>query len=263
MSSMRLETKVGDAQSSYLTFGTLRHSASFSCLSRNISCLSDKSYRARTATLSAVDLDYGFVIRPDATTAQSCQLPAAHDRHSYSPTQESIIGDIEATATKSERPNLLRKILIKKSVSLLNPHVWWTPKFRRVKSGKSKDKNLQEIQTHKRWRSLGALLKVSHSGNPHSLNMPQSSLPAQSFYLLDDFLKPSVTHISCAQQNSNCVVTSLNSLEASSGAATVSGQTQCPRNPESSNVADAECDLCTHEYRDGGSAFAFCDFSVR
>ncbi|XKL62979.1 hypothetical protein PGB90_005343 [Kerria lacca] len=214
---MWLETRASDVRSPCLTANNLRHSASFSCLSRNNAQSSEKSYRARTATLSAVDLDYGFVIRP----SEVCELPVNYTCELLP--ADSVIREIEAV--KNERTNLLRKVLIKKSVSLLNPNVWWTPKFRRVKSSKNKDKNLQDIQSQKRWSSLGALLKISHSNNLRPSNMPQSSLPAQSFYLLDDFLKPS-TNYSSNEDEQNAVIlndSSSNSLTTFSFSSAASG----------------------------------------
>lgn len=193
----------------------LRHSASFSCLSRTNAVASqmsasvitdDSTYRGRTATLPAVvaDLDYGFVVHPAATVAHMpSDLSISYSNSGSVPPEESSVSSSitdsvtmvpaisQIDLSKAERSNVSRKVLIKKSVSLLNPNLWWTPKFRRLKSNKNKDKNVPEIQSQKRWRSLGALLRVSGANGSHPLATVQSSLPAQSFYLLEDFLKPS------------------------------------------------------------------------
>lgn len=193
----------------------LRHSASFSCLSRTNAVASqmsasvmtdDSAYRGRTATLPAAvaDLDYGFIVHPSATVAHMpSDLSISYSNcGSVPPEESSVSSSITESVTmvpaisqidlsKADRSNISRKVLIKKSVSLLNPNLWWTPKFRRMKSNKNKDKNVPEIQSQKRWRSLGALLRVSGANGSHPLATVQSSLPAQSFYLLEDFLKPS------------------------------------------------------------------------
>lgn len=181
---MWLETKTGDVQFICSAPSNLRHSASFSCLSKNDAQVSEKPYRARTATLTPGDVDYGFAVRrteaPDLPTNYKCDLIP----------ERGETNDVKVT--KSERPNLLREMLIKKSVGLLNPNVWWAPKLRGVKNAaKTNDKIPSEVQSQKRWRSLGALLKVSNANTSRTCNAQPSSLRAKSFYLLDDFLIPS------------------------------------------------------------------------
>ncbi|XP_065214433.1 dual specificity tyrosine-phosphorylation-regulated kinase 2-like [Planococcus citri] len=193
---MWLETKTGDVQ--FICSAppsNLRHSASFSCLSKNdASQVSEKPYRSRTATLTAGDVEYGFaaIRRPP----EAC-VPSDYSCCDLIPERDEP-GDVPRL-TKSgdrERPNLLREMLIKKSVGLLNPNVWWAPKLRAkntAKSSSAADKvpEMQQ-QSQKRWRSLGALLKVSNGSTPRgTCNAHQPSLPAKSFYLLDDFLIPS------------------------------------------------------------------------
>ncbi|XP_024084693.1 dual specificity tyrosine-phosphorylation-regulated kinase 4-like isoform X3 [Cimex lectularius] len=68
-----------------------------------------------------------------------------------------------------QKKDTLREVLIKKSASLLSPGGWWSKRQKR------------EDESTRRWRSLGALLRSA----------PQPPSPrAQSFYLLEDFLKP-------------------------------------------------------------------------
>lgn len=194
---MWLETKTGDVQ--FICSAppsNLRHSASFSCLSKNNDAarVQEKPYRSRTATLTAADVEYGFaaVRRP----AMEACVAADYSCCDLIPERDEP-GDVPRT-TKSgdrERPNLLREMLIKKSVGLLNPNVWWAPKLRAkntTKSSSASDK-VPEMQQHsqKRWRSLGALLKVSNASTPRTCHAHQPSLRAKSFYLLDDFLIPS------------------------------------------------------------------------
>lgn len=264
----------------------LRHSASFSCLSGNKAATAPATvahlpsdYRVRTATLSAVDLDYGFVIRPGAVAAAAVQLssPSALPKgYSYCghcvgsagdqpPSEESSLSSVTAAAIANqvdddstradcERPSLSRKVLIKKSVSLLNPNVWWTPKFRRgVKSNKNKEKNLQEMQTQKRWRSLGALLRVSNANSSRSSTITQSSLPApQSFYLLDDFLKPSTNrrrgNEENRRRNDSCSNSTSLQLPFTTAETRIVARSMPARYPEYENSTSAECcsSLCRH-----------------
>lgn len=207
---MWLETKTGDVQFICAAPSNLRHSASFSCLSKNDSQVSEKPYRARTATLTPGDVDYGFAVRrteapADLPTNYNCDLIA----------ERGETHDVKLT--KSERPNLLREMLIKKSVGLLNPNVWWAPKLRGVKNAaKSTDKHIPEVQSQKRWRSLGALLKVSNANTTRTCNAHQpSSLRAKSFYLLDDFLIPpeNQSRANCEHHSNSANNSSCNSIE--------------------------------------------------
>lgn len=146
----------------------LRHSASFSCLSRG-GGPRVHPHRARTATLPSATLetDYGFV--------------KTHRTYKYGPVPEEEYEE-DVSGSKKELSSI-RDVLIKKSASLLSPTAWWSPRSRRAR----KDDRIEEEEQHqRRWRSLGALLRTGNVPQP-----PQAPSPrAQSFYLLDDFLRP-------------------------------------------------------------------------
>lgn len=128
--------------------GTLRHSASFSCLPR------ERPHRPRAGTLPS-DTDYGFV-RP----ATLRQQPAK---------KESF-----------------RDTLMKKGANILSPTSWRTQKPQRrafVKEAIAEEPD--ESPQQRRWRSLGALLRLPLATGHVP---PPISPRAQSFYLLDDFL---------------------------------------------------------------------------
>lgn len=151
---------------------TLRHSASFSCLSRGTGSRM-APHRARTATLPsappAIDTDYGFVKSPFRS-------------YKYGPVVEEEYEE-EVVPSKKELTSI-REVLIKKSASLLSPTAWWSPRSRRARK---EDTRMEEEQHQRRWRSLGALLRTGQSTHIP----PQAPSPrAQSFYLLDDFLRP-------------------------------------------------------------------------
>lgn len=145
----------------------LRHSASFSCLSRG-GGTRVHPHRARTATLPSATLetDYGFV---------------RHRTYKYGPVVEEEYEE-DVSGSKKELSSI-REVLIKKSASLLSPTAWWSPRSRRARKD---DRIEEEEQQQRRWRSLGALLRTGSVPQP-----PQAPSPrAQSFYLLDDFLRP-------------------------------------------------------------------------
>lgn len=257
---MWLEAKAGNAQQPpfVLPSSNLRHSASFSCLSRSITQVSEKSYRARAATLSAVDLEYGFVIRHANESSHRRRLPSTLDCSDRLTERRQSVADCKASAavdlkSKNDRSNSLRKVLIKKSASLLNPNVWWTPKFRRVKSAaKYTDQELQESKSSKR-----RCRKSFASNRQRASSMPQSSLQApQSFYLLDDFLKPSSLQRSMNGDESAMIraVSSLNSCDSMPTISTVGPVAGQPQSVRSLQIKNIECSLCKH--RDGaGAAF--------
>lgn len=158
----------------------LRHSASFSCLSRG-GGPRHHPHRARTATLPSATLetDYGFVKSP-------------YHRYKYGPAvavpEEEYEVEEEVVSHKKELSSI-RDVLIKKSASLLSPTAWWSPRSRRHARVKDDGRVQQEVeeQQQRRWRSLGALLRTA----PNPQHVPQAPSPrAQSFYLLDDFLRP-------------------------------------------------------------------------
>lgn len=99
---------------------------------------------------------------------------AARTRTSTLPdTDYGFVGRYGAVPEEDEeaetKKDTLREVLIKKSASLLSPGGWWSRRTKR------------EDESARRWRSLGALLRSA----------PQPPSPrAQSFYLLEDFLKP-------------------------------------------------------------------------
>lgn len=154
----------------------LRHSASFSCLSRGPH---PHPHRARTATLpsapgvtATIDTDYGFV-----------KSPYRYKFHQPGPLPEE---DYEEQVVPGKKElSSIREVLIKKSASLLSPTAWWSPRSRRTRV-KDENRIEEEEQHQRRWRSLGALLRTGPSSQA-----PQAPSPrAQSFYLLDDFLRP-------------------------------------------------------------------------
>lgn len=152
----------------------LRHSASFSCLSRGAGPRVHP-HRARTATLpsATLDTDYGFVRGPYRTQYKYGMVP-----------EEEF--EEEVVTGKKECPSSIRDVLIKKSASLLSPTAWWSPRSRRTRAKEETPREEEEVH-QRRWRSLGALLRNS-SAPQHP---PQAPSPrAQSFYLLDDFLRP-------------------------------------------------------------------------
>lgn len=136
--------------------GTLRHSASFSCLPR------ERPHRPRAGTLPS-DTDYGFV------------------RQQSSPKKESF-----------------RDTLMKKGANIWSPTSWRTQKASRrtfVKDVIIEEPD--ESPQQRRWRSLGALLRLPLSTG----NVPPPTSPrAQSFYLLDDFL-PRAEHARTASSS--------------------------------------------------------------
>ncbi|RZF35920.1 hypothetical protein LSTR_LSTR008490 [Laodelphax striatellus] len=150
----------------------LRHSASFSCLSGHGGGGGGRPHRARTATLPAADTDYGFVRGPYKL------------RHGVVPEEdESGGGRVTGGGANS---GSIRDVLLKKSASLLSPTAWWSA--RRTRASKdSAPRDEPPPSDQRRWRSLGALLRAP--GPPAPLPMMHQP-PAQSFYLLDDFLRP-------------------------------------------------------------------------
>lgn len=151
----------------------LRHSASFSCLPRG------RPHRSRTGTLPASETDYGFVVRGlDAVRLRNAYkfgiVPEEEESEylavSRVPHQTQGKKDVKDASS-------IREVLLKKSASLLSPTAWWP------RRGKEMDSH------QRRWRSLGALLKTPPSTTPS--HPPAPSPRAESFYLLDDFLKPS------------------------------------------------------------------------
>ncbi|XP_046686045.1 dual specificity tyrosine-phosphorylation-regulated kinase 2-like [Homalodisca vitripennis] len=154
----------------------LRHSASFSCLSRGAGPRVHP-HRARTATLpsATLDTDYGFVKSP-------------YRAYKYGPVPVPEEEFEEEVSSKKELTSI-RDVLIKKSASLLSPTAWWSPRSRRARA--KEDNRIEEEEQHqRRWRSLGALLRTG----PTIQHPPQAPSPrAQSFYLLDDFLRPQQT----------------------------------------------------------------------
>ncbi|XP_021922003.1 uncharacterized protein LOC110830912 [Zootermopsis nevadensis] len=107
------------------------------------------------------------------------------------------------TGTKKENQTSLRGVLMKKSASLLSPQAWWPPRSRRTRSTKDEQENSVmetppcDVGPQRRWRSLGALMRIpsaslpqSHHQYPQQDQAVSSSTRAQSFYLLDDFLRP-------------------------------------------------------------------------
>lgn len=191
----------------------LRHSASFSCLSRGTT--RERPHRARTATLptACADTDYGFVVRP-----RGCRGPAASVAMRLSvkygntsvmvleeetENEDAMVGRSRMGA-KKENATSLRGVLMKKSASLLSPQAWWPPRSRRARASKEELENSVletppcDVGPQRRWRSLGALMRIPPATLPqsHHHHHPQQSQPvssstrAQSFYLLDDFLRP-------------------------------------------------------------------------
>jgi len=182
----------------------LRHSASFSCLSRGRVL----PHRARTATL---DTDYGFV---------------SH-KYKYGPLPE------EEEEGKKELSSI-REVLIKKSASLLSPTAWWSPRSRRARKD---DRVEEEEQQQRRWRSLGALLRTNVP------QPPQAPSPrAQSFYLLDDFLRPQ------QKGRREKATSSSDSLELSSPMPPPCDCLQCRRDRDMALLNDSvstwRCDQC-------------------
>lgn len=173
----------------------LRHSVSFSCLSRG--GLRDRPHRSRTATLPS-DTDYGFVRAPPAVRL-SVKYGVMLEEESSEPQYRIPV-----------KKESFRENLVKKSVSILSPTAWWSNKPRR---NRNEDIILEEVEDNvqqRRWRSLGALLRFPNPNN----NVPQPPSPrAQSFYLLDDFLpRPSNTR----RDHSGTTTSSSDSLELSS-----------------------------------------------
>ncbi|XP_068083508.1 uncharacterized protein [Anabrus simplex] len=179
----------------------LRHSASFSCLSGSAG--RDRPHRARTATLpsntSSETTDYGFVVRRPL----GVRLSAKYGHAPVTLLEEEAPPPETSRLPKKEGPSsLLRGALMKKSASLLSPQAWRPPRFRRSRSNKEDVENTvvdgngqqQQQQQQRRWRSLGALMRIPSSvPQPHPQPPPapsSASSRAQSFYLLDDFLRP-------------------------------------------------------------------------
>lgn len=158
----------------------LRHSASFSCLSRGAGPRVHP-HRARTATLpsATLDTDYGFVRGPYRSAYKYGMVP-----------EEELEEEVVTNTSKKECPSSIRDVLIKKSASLLSPTAWWSPRSRRTRAKEEAPRVEEEEHVQqRRWRSLGALLRSVPQ--PHNQHPPQAPSPrAQSFYLLDDFLRP-------------------------------------------------------------------------
>lgn len=151
----------------------LRHSASFSCLpsyrpAAAVAVARRAERNRRTATLP--DADYGFVGRYGAVPEED------YDDGPYKAAKDG----------KDGKDTTLREVLIKKSASLLSPGGWWS----RRHSGKRAEDD-ESVAAARRWRSLGALLR---SAAPQA-SSPRNAAP-QSFYLLEDFLKPPHTNSS-------------------------------------------------------------------
>lgn len=195
----------------------LRHSASFSCLSRGSN--RERPHRARTATLptACADTDYGFVVRPRGgrgpAASVAMRLSVKYGNTSVMVLEEETENEDvtmgrSRAGTKKENQTSLRGVLMKKSASLLSPQAWWPPRSRRARATKDELEN-SVVETppcdagpQRRWRSLGALMRIppaslpqSHHHHPQQDQAVSSSTRAQSFYLLDDFLRP--------QQNCN------------------------------------------------------------
>jgi len=193
----------------------LRHSASFSCLSRGTT--RERPHRARTATLptACADTDYGFVVRPrgsrGAAASVAMRLSVKYGNTSVMVLEEEaenedvMVGRSRTGGTKKENQTSLRGVLMKKSVSLLSPQAWWPPRSRRTRAPKDELENSVietpacDVGPQRRWRSLGALMRIPpasvpqphpHHHHPQQAQPVSSSTRAQSFYLLDDFLRP-------------------------------------------------------------------------
>lgn len=164
----------------------LRHSASFSCLSRG-GGPRHHPHRARTATLpsATVETDYGFVKSP-----YHAPYHASYHRYKYGQTVPVPEEEYEVEEEVPSKKDLssIREVLIKKSASLLSPTAWWSPRSRRhTRKDDARGQQDAEEQHQRKWRSLGALLRTA----PNPQHVPQAPSPrAQSFYLLDDFLRP-------------------------------------------------------------------------
>ncbi|GFG34756.1 hypothetical protein Cfor_04635, partial [Coptotermes formosanus] len=146
----------------------LRHSASFSCLSRGTA--RERPHRARTATLptACADTDYGFVVRPRGSRGPAAsvamRLSVKYGNTSVMVLEEEgdnedvMVGRSRTGGTKKENQTSLRGVLMKKSVSLLSPQAWWPPRSRRTRATKDEMEN-SVIETpqcdagpQRRWR---------------------------------------------------------------------------------------------------------------
>ncbi|KAL0274080.1 UNVERIFIED_CONTAM: hypothetical protein PYX00_006595 [Menopon gallinae] len=174
----------------------LRHSVSFSCLPRG--AIRDRPHRARTATLPS-DTDYGFVRAPPAVRLSV--------KYGVVVEEESSDGQHRIPVKKES----FRDNIVKKSVSILSPNAWWSNKPRRTRNKDVivEEEAAEDSVQQRRWRSLGALLRLPNQ-NPSA--QPPSPR-AQSFYLLDDFLpRPSNSR----REHSGTTTSSSDSLELSS-----------------------------------------------
>lgn len=193
----RMTTTLSGRGGGYVSSGAppLRHSVSFSCLPRGGT--RERPHHSRTATLPS-DTDYGFVRAP----------PGVRLSVKY-----GVMLEEESSETQYRIPvkkESFRENLVKKSVSILSPTAWWSNKPRRNRNEEIILEEAEDTVQQRRWRSLGALLRLPSSNNC----VPQAPSPrAQSFYLLDDFLpRPSNTR----RNHSGTTTSSSDSLELSS-----------------------------------------------